>query len=101
MGYWAAPDPEDARAPGWKSLKEWVQEYIRYCNDWGETPRSRSAVTEQFKKMGCVSKRRSDGLWYYMEMRAVETEKKEPSEQVRLAEVAYENAVEAEKDLPF
>lgn len=75
MGYWAAPDPDYPSAPGWKSLKEWVQEYINYCKDWGETPRSRSAITEQFKKMGCVSKRRSDGIWYYMEQKAVEEKK--------------------------
>ena len=79
MGYWAAPDPEYAAAPGWKSLKEWVQEYIKYCQDWGETPRSRSAITEQFKKMGCVSKRRADGIWYYMEQKAVEEEKPNPA----------------------
>ena len=77
MGYWAAPDPQYPGAPGWKSLKEWIQEYIKYCQDWGETPRSRSAVTEQFKKMGVVSKRRSDGVWYYMEPGAVEKEEKE------------------------
>ena len=65
FGYVAA-EPKDASDPGWKSLKEWVQEYIRYCQDWGETPRSRSAVTEQFKKMGAASKRRSDGIWYYL-----------------------------------
>lgn len=65
FGYVAA-EPKDASDPGWKSLKEWVQEYIHYCQDWGETPRSRSAVTEQFKKMGAASKRRSDGIWYYL-----------------------------------
>ena len=65
FGYVAA-EPKSASDPGWKSLKEWVQEYIRYCQDWGETPRSRSAVTEQFKKMGAASKRRSDGIWYYL-----------------------------------
>ena len=78
MGYCAAPDPQNTNMPGWKSLREWVKEYISYCNDWGETPRSRSAVTEQFKKMGLVSKRRSDGIWYYMEQK-VEKEEKKPS----------------------
>ena len=73
MGYVAAK-PEDNRATGWKSLKEWVQDYKKYCDDWGETPRSRSAVTEQFKKMGAASQRRSDGIWYYLEVAPVETE---------------------------
>ena len=82
MGYVAAEDPESWSAPGWKSLKEWVQEYINYCKDWGETPRSRSAVTEMFKKMGVLSKRRTDGVWYYMEQRAVEVEKEEKEKNV-------------------
>lgn len=79
FGYVAA-EPKSATEAGWKSLKEWVQEYIRYCQDWGETPRSRSAVTDMFKKMGAVSKRRSDGIWYYLETRPVEPEKPEKNE---------------------
>ena len=79
MGYVSA-QPEDRKAPGWKSLKEWVQLYKHYCDDWGETPRSRSAVTEQFKKMNAVSERRSDGMWYYLEVRPTESDvKAEPS----------------------
>lgn len=92
MGYVAAPDPNNFGAPGWKSLREWVQAYKQYCEDWGETPRSRSAVTEQFKKMGLVSKRRSDGVWYYMEQR-VEPESPKP--------LKYEEELEEEPDLPF
>ena len=76
MGYIAA-EPSGPNAPGWKSLKEWVQEYINYCKDWGETPRSRSAVTEMFKKMNVSSKRRSDGQWYYMEQQLADPMKKE------------------------
>ena len=30
--------------------------------------------TEQFKKMGAASQRRSDGIWYYLEVAPVETE---------------------------
>jgi P4 family phage/plasmid primase-like protien len=96
MGYWAAPDPDDPGAPGWKSLKEWVQEYIRYCQDWGETPRSRSAVTEQFKKMGCVSKRRSDGIWYYMELAATEKGEKKDGE-----DSPEEFVPKSDPELPF
>lgn len=72
MGYVAAPDPGNNLSAGWKSLKEWVQEYLRYCQDWGEQPRSRSAVTDAFKKMGVVKQRRSDGIWYYMEQKIEE-----------------------------
>lgn len=71
MGYVAAK-PDGKTAPGWKSLKEWVQIYKKYCDDWGETPRSRSAVTDMFKKMGAVSDRRSDGVWYYLEVKPTE-----------------------------
>ena len=77
-GYVAA-EPDSPTAPGWKSLKEWIQIYLRYCQEWGETPRSRSAVTEQFKKMGAKSSRRGDGVWYYLENKPVETVKTEPS----------------------
>ena len=44
-----------------------MQEYINYCKDWGETPRSRSAVTDMFSKMGAAKSRRGDGMWYYLE----------------------------------
>lgn len=99
MGYVAAPDPEDFGAPGWKSLKEWVQEYIKYCQDWGETPRSRSAVTEMFKKMGVISKRRADGIWYYME---IKPESETVSEQPTNQKMVYEaNISQEDDDLPF
>jgi Predicted ATPase len=94
MGYVAA-QPESAHASGWKSLKEWVQEYIHYCQDWGETPRSRSAVTEQFKKMGAVSARRSDGIWYYLEVKPLAAEKAEEGEE----RIGFNASLE--DDLPF
>ena len=78
MGYVAA-QPESSTAPGWKSLKEWVQLYVRYCQDWNETPKARSAVSAQFHRMGAVSARRADGMWYYLENKPVETEKIETS----------------------
>ena len=43
------------------------EEYVRYCNDWNETPKNQKSLIELFKKMGVASHRRSDGLWYYME----------------------------------
>ena len=89
IGYVAAQPPSDnPNAPGWKSLKEWVQEYIHYCQDWGETPRTRKAVTDMFKKMHAVSKRRSDGIWYYLEVKP--TEGGEEKETLKLGD-----------DLPF
>lgn len=93
MGYYAAEDPYNSHAPGWKSLKEWVQEYIRYCQDWGETPRSRSSVTDAFKKMGVVSKRRADGMWYYMEQKPIDESEMGPIDDGKIEET--------EPDLPF
>lgn len=95
MGY-VAGEPSGAYDEGWKSLKEWVQEYIRYCSDWGETPRSRSAVTEMFKKMGAVSKRRGDGIWYYLAKKQDQPEEKEGG----LTEAVIEKKEELDK-FPF
>ena len=95
MGY-VAEQPDGSFGEGWKSLKEWVQEYIRYCNDWGETPRSRSAVTEMFKKMGAASKRRGDGIWYYLAVKKQEEEKTDG-----LAESVIEEKKDFFPNLPF
>lgn len=91
--------PESMSQPGWKSLKEWVQEYIEYCKEWGETPRARSAVTDLFnKKMKLVSKRRADGMWYYMGIKPfVEDDVKEKKETVVFDEVKIVD----DPDLPF
>lgn len=95
FGYIAAEPPADyPTAPGWKSLKDWVQEYIKYCQDWGETPRTRKAVTDMFKKMKAVSKRRADGIWYYLEMKPVAPERKSLLDDMPPADPA-------EADLPF
>ena len=63
---YAKVEPDSPQDPRWKSLKEWCQEYIAYCNDFGETPKNKNAVTEMFKKMGLAKVRRSDGMWYCM-----------------------------------
>ena len=70
---------------------------IDYCKEWGETPRSRSAVTDLFnKKMKIVSKRRADGIWYYMETRPVEEEKEDLP-----APVQEDMPEDNEAELPF
>lgn len=92
MGYVAATPPSTT-GYGWKSKREWVQEYVRYCNDWNETPKNQKSLIELFKKMGVASHRRSDGLWYYMEQN-LSTEK-EPAEQDDLPKA------DNEPDLPF
>lgn len=98
FGY-VAGKPSSDYDEGWKSLKEWVQEYVTYCNDWGETPRNRSAVTDMFKKMGCESKRRSDGIWYFMKRQTVPVSEKAPTlEQMRAQDPLLRPA---EDDEPF
>ena len=69
-------EPKDRFAAGWKSLKEWIADYKEYCEDWGDTPKNRKAVTDLFKKKNVAMKRRSDGVWYYLETQ-VEIEKEE------------------------
>ena len=96
-----AAQPKSNMAPGWKSLKEWVQEYKRYCEDWGETPRSRSAVTDQFKKMNAVSQRRRDGVWYYLEMAPVEVEQPGGYVSEGVAHYQPEEGFVDESNLPF
>lgn len=68
QGYVAAT-PAGTTGYGWKPKKEWVQEYVRYCNDWNETPRNQKSLIDLFKKMGVASHRRADGIWYYMEQK--------------------------------
>lgn len=94
-GYVYAEDPHNMSAPGWKSLKEWVQDYIDYCKEWGETPRSRSAVTDLFnKKLKLVNKRRADGMWYYMEIKPLTEDEDKPNEPTL-------DMKEDDGDLPF
>ena len=59
-------EPEGATDARWKPLRDWCKEYITYCNDFGETPKNKNAVTEMFKKMDLAKVRRSDGMWYCM-----------------------------------
>lgn len=77
-GYVVVPDPGEWNLPGWKSLKDWVKEYVQYCQDWGETPKARSAMTEMFKSLKVPCRRRTEGMWYYLERRATEVVKEEP-----------------------
>ncbi len=90
MGYYA-DEPTRDYGEGWKSLKEWMGEYIRYCNDWNETPRNKKAFTEILKKMGFACKRRSDGYWYYLPKKDVIEDEKPEVESVDIDD----------NDLPF
>ena len=69
QSYRVAEDPGNNSAPGWKSYKEWMQDYLAYCREWNEAPKAVSSLTEFFKKLGVVKKRRAGGIWYYLEPR--------------------------------
>jgi len=100
-GYWAAPDPENNRAEGWKSYKEWSRLYLDYCKDFGEVPKSISSMTELFKKMKVVKKRRGDGMWYYLERKATEVESAEVKEnQKEQVNIVNDDPIE-DLNLPF
>lgn len=100
-GYWAAPDPENNRAEGWKSYKEWSRLYLDYCKDFGEVPKSISSMTELFKKMKVVKKRRGDGMWYYLERKATEVESAEVKENQKEKVSIVQEAPIEDPDLPF
>lgn len=82
--------PMDAR---WKSMKEWLQIYKQYCQDYSEgMPKTAKAVAKIFRDMGFVSERRSDGLWYCIGVKSSE-------EKPRSIEDPY--GLRGEEDMPF
>ena len=89
-GY-VACEPKGKFADGWKSLKEWITDYKKYCEDWGDTPKNRKAVTEMFKQKNVASKRRSDGTWYYLETQVIVDED----------EPGNASGLDESEDLPF
>ena len=93
QGYIAAT-PTATTGIGWKPKKEWVQEYVRYCNDWNETPKNQKSLIDLFKKMGVASHRRADGIWYYLEQK-IQAEVEPPQDTV--GDLPADN----EPDLPF
>lgn len=99
-GYVAAK-PSCNFGEGWKSLRDWVTEYRHYCEDWGETPRSRSAVTDQFKKMNAASIRKKDGMYYYLEQRPLEEDLSVKVNSEPIAEFKPLEETVVEGDLPF
>ena len=98
MGYAAVKDPGDWNLPGWKSLKTIVKEYVEYCNEWGETPKARSAVTDMLKSLKIPCRRRSDGMYYYLEQMPTETITLEQQKKEAEQGLFVQND---EKDLPF
>lgn len=61
--------PSDVR---WKSLKELMSNYISYCKDYSEMPKTAKAVSKLFKEMGCAMEKRRDTTWYCVGVEGVD-----------------------------
>lgn len=65
---WVAAEPSGDRvSPYWKPFKEWMNDYLTYCRDWGEMPKGKKAMSDLFRVMGVAKDRRRDGPWFYLE----------------------------------
>ena len=101
--YNVADDPGDRNAPGWKSYQEWVQDYLSYCKELNEPPKSVSSLTEMFSKKGVLKKRRAGGIWYYLEVLPEEEDQEQDvlrDSPLSKIDVLAEKIPE-ESDLPF
>ena len=58
-------------------------------------------MTELFKKMKVVKKRRGDGMWYYLERKATEVESAEVKENQKEKVSIVQEAPIEDPDLPF
>lgn len=56
-----SPDGHEAN---WKSFRELMSQYMSYCKDFSESPRSAKTVSKLFKEMGIASEKRRDTTWW-------------------------------------
>lgn len=76
-GYVAVPRPPENSDPRWRKLKEWYDDYVRYASENGYTkPCKRPEVTAMLRSLGCVEQRRSDGYWFCIGRRGIDTTEK-------------------------
>ena len=59
--------------PRWKSIKELMQDYISYCKDFSESPRTAKSVARLFSELGFEKKRKADTTYYCVGVRGVDT----------------------------
>lgn len=64
-------EPSGGTDPRWQSMKQLMQEYITYCKDFSETPRTAKTVSKIFKEMGFAAEKRRDTTWYCVGYREV------------------------------
>ena len=79
--------PNDSR---WKSVKEIMREYMTYCKDFSESPKTSKSVSRLLNELGFEKKKMKDTTYYCLGVRELDQEKG--------VEVKNEND---EEDLPF
>lgn len=50
--------------PNWRSFKALMIEYVEYCREYSETPKTGKSVAKILKEMGLESKKERDTTWY-------------------------------------
>lgn len=50
----------------WNSMKDWMADYIAYCKEYAEMPKSPKSVGRIFKELGFASRKKGDTTWYCM-----------------------------------
>lgn len=56
--------PEGKNDGRWKSLNEWMEDYIAYCKGYSESPNNAKKVAKVFRSMKFAEERRKSGMWY-------------------------------------
>ena len=80
-----------------------MQDYLSYCKELNEPPKSVSSLTEMFSKKGVLKKRRAGGIWYYLEVLPEEEDQEQDvlrDSPLSKIDVLAEKIPE-ESDLPF
>lgn len=77
--------------PSWKPINEWMQDYLAWCKECSENPKTAKSVGAVLKDLGFASEKRRSTTWYCIGV---------PSEDSGVAASVLGNA-EKDGDLPF
>lgn len=75
--------------PHWRSFKSLMNEYIEYCHEYSETPKTGKSVAKILKEMGLESRKERDTTWYCIGRKS------------DIAQPVVEYKEESSLDLPF
>lgn len=59
-----AVEPSSSNDTRWRSMKDWMQDYMEYCKTYSEAAKSSKAVAKVFKELGFCSEKRFNTTWY-------------------------------------